>query len=105
MTDDDVTLTELAEHVLPFGRRVRLVNADYQNGLHMLRLIWREGKRITQVEIDPEKLRAYNIPLSKVKRAIQRSNSDVGGRLLEMAETEFMVRGSTASAPLWGKPT
>ena len=54
MTDDDVTLIELAEHVLPFGRRVRLVNADYQNGLHMLRLIWREGKRITQVEIDPE---------------------------------------------------
>ena len=46
-----------------------------------------------QVEVDPEKLRAFNIPLSKVKRAIQRSNSDVGGRLLEMAETEFMVRG------------
>jgi Cu(I)/Ag(I) efflux system membrane protein CusA/SilA len=46
-----------------------------------------------QVEVDPEKLRAYKIPLSKVKRAIQRSNRDVGGRLLEMAETEFMVRG------------
>jgi Cu(I)/Ag(I) efflux system membrane protein CusA/SilA len=46
-----------------------------------------------QVEIDPNKLLAYNIPLSKVKMAIQRSNNDVGGRLLEMAETEFMVRG------------
>ncbi len=46
-----------------------------------------------QVEVDPEKLRAYKIPLAKVKRAIQRSNIDVGGRLLEMAETEFMVRG------------
>lgn len=54
MTDDDVILTELAEHELPFGRRVRLVDADYRNGLHMLRLIWREGKRITQVEIDPD---------------------------------------------------
>ncbi len=53
MTDQDVTLTELSEHILPFGRRVRLVNADYHNGLNMLRLIWREGKRITQVEIDP----------------------------------------------------
>ncbi|MCH7498246.1 MAG: efflux RND transporter permease subunit, partial [Candidatus Marinimicrobia bacterium] len=46
-----------------------------------------------QVEVDPNKLLAYNIPLSKVKQAIQRSNSAVGGRLVEMAETEFMVRG------------
>ena len=46
-----------------------------------------------QVEIDPEKLRAYGIGLDKVKMAIKKSNSDVGGRLIEMAETEFMVRG------------
>lgn len=46
-----------------------------------------------QVEVDPNKLLAYNIPLNKVKHAIKRSNSDVGGRLVEMAETEFMVRG------------
>jgi len=46
-----------------------------------------------QVEVDPDKLLAYNIPLSKVKMAIQRSNNDVGGRLVEMSETEFMVRG------------
>jgi len=46
-----------------------------------------------QVEVDPEKLRAYGIPLNKVKRAIARSNTDVGGRLLEMGETEYMVRG------------
>ena len=46
-----------------------------------------------QVEVDPNVLLAYNIPLSKVKRAIQRSNSDVGGRLIERGETEFMVRG------------
>jgi Cu(I)/Ag(I) efflux system membrane protein CusA/SilA len=46
-----------------------------------------------QVEVDPNKLLAYNIPLTKVKMAIQRSNNDVGGRLLEMAESEFMVRG------------
>jgi Cu(I)/Ag(I) efflux system membrane protein CusA/SilA len=46
-----------------------------------------------QVEVDPNALQAYNIPLSKVKKAIQRSNNDVGGRLVEMAETEYMVRG------------
>jgi Cu(I)/Ag(I) efflux system membrane protein CusA/SilA len=46
-----------------------------------------------QVEVDPEKLRAYQIPLARVKQAIARSNTDVGGRLLEMAETEYMVRG------------
>jgi len=46
-----------------------------------------------QVEVDPNKLLAYNIPLNKVKMAIKRSNNDVGGKLVEMAETEFMVRG------------
>ncbi|KFI22824.1 efflux RND transporter permease subunit [Nitrosococcus oceani] len=46
-----------------------------------------------QVEVNPNALLAYGIPLSKVKRAIQRSNQDVGGRLVEMAETEYMVRG------------
>jgi len=46
-----------------------------------------------QVEVDPNVLQAYGIPLSKVKQAIIRSNNDVGGRLIEMAETEYMVRG------------
>ncbi len=46
-----------------------------------------------QVTVDPNKLLAYNIPLQKVRTAIKRSNNDVGGRLIEMAETEFMVRG------------
>ena len=46
-----------------------------------------------QVTVDPVKLLAYNLPLGKIKKAIQRSNKDVGGRLIEMAEKEFMVRG------------
>jgi len=46
-----------------------------------------------QVEVDPNKLLAFNIPLSRVKEVIKRSNNDVGGRVIEMAETEFMVRG------------
>ncbi len=46
-----------------------------------------------QVEVDPEKLRAFDLSLDAVNSAIKRSNIDVGGRLLEMGETEFMVRG------------
>jgi len=46
-----------------------------------------------QVNVDPIKLASYNIPLEKIKMAIQKSNNDVGGRLIEMGETEFMVRG------------
>ncbi len=46
-----------------------------------------------QVEIDPNALVSYGISLSHVRDAIQRSNRDVGGGLLEIAETEFMVRG------------
>jgi Cu(I)/Ag(I) efflux system membrane protein CusA/SilA len=46
-----------------------------------------------QVEVDPSALQRYNVPLSRVKQAIQQSNTDVGGRLIEMAETEYMVRG------------
>jgi len=46
-----------------------------------------------QVTVDPLALQAYGIPLAKVVGAVRRSNADVGGRVLEMAETEFMVRG------------
>ena len=46
-----------------------------------------------QIEIDPDRLLAYHLPLAAVKKAVQRSNSDVGGRLVELAETEYMVRG------------
>ncbi|MBT4333764.1 MAG: efflux RND transporter permease subunit, partial [Candidatus Cloacimonetes bacterium] len=45
-----------------------------------------------QVEVDPEKLRAYGISLQKVNMAIKRSNNDVGGKLIEMGETEYMIR-------------
>jgi Cu(I)/Ag(I) efflux system membrane protein CusA/SilA len=45
-----------------------------------------------QVEVDPNALARYSVPLGRVKHAIMRSNNDVGGRLVEMAETEYMVR-------------
>ena len=46
-----------------------------------------------QVTVDPLKLRSYGIPLSRVTQVIRDSNRDVGGRVVEMAETEYMVRG------------
>ena len=46
-----------------------------------------------QVEVDPNALSVYNVPLAAVRHAIMRSNRDVGGRLIEMSETEYMVRG------------
>jgi Cu(I)/Ag(I) efflux system membrane protein CusA/SilA len=46
-----------------------------------------------QVVVDPSRLLAYNLPLGEVRRAIQMSNNDIGGRVLEMSETEYMVRG------------
>ncbi|MEO8311903.1 MAG: CusA/CzcA family heavy metal efflux RND transporter [Caldimonas sp.] len=46
-----------------------------------------------QVTVDPLKLRSYGIPLAKVSQVIRDSNRDVGGRVVEMAETEYMVRG------------
>ncbi len=45
------------------------------------------------VVVDPRRLRAFDIPLAKVREAIRESNMDVGGRVVELAETEFMVRG------------
>jgi copper/silver efflux system protein len=46
-----------------------------------------------QIEIDPNKLLGYNIPLGKVIAAVRKSNNDVGGRVIEFGETEYMVRG------------
>ena len=46
-----------------------------------------------QVNIDPNKLLAYNLPLRAVTSAVRRSNNDIGGRVVEYAETEYMVEG------------
>ena len=46
-----------------------------------------------QITVDPNRLRAYDISLGRIRDAVRRSNTDVGGRVFETAETEFMVRG------------
>jgi Cu(I)/Ag(I) efflux system membrane protein CusA/SilA len=46
-----------------------------------------------QVTVDPNRLAAYKLPLDVVIDAIRKSNNEVGGRLLEFAGTEYMVRG------------
>jgi Cu(I)/Ag(I) efflux system membrane protein CusA/SilA len=45
------------------------------------------------VVVDPNRLRAQGIPLSRLREAIRSSNADVGGRTVELSEFEFMVRG------------
>jgi Cu(I)/Ag(I) efflux system membrane protein CusA/SilA len=47
-----------------------------------------------QVVADPDRLRAFSIPLSRVRQAIERGNQESGGRVIEMAEAEYMVRAS-----------
>jgi Cu(I)/Ag(I) efflux system membrane protein CusA/SilA len=46
-----------------------------------------------QVTIDPNRLQAYKLSIMEVMKAIQKSNNEVGGRLIEWAGTEYMVRG------------
>jgi Cu(I)/Ag(I) efflux system membrane protein CusA/SilA len=46
-----------------------------------------------QVNVDPNKLQSFNIPISKVVAAVRSGNNDVGGRLVEFSGTEYMVRG------------
>jgi len=46
-----------------------------------------------QVIVEPRKLQSYGIPLNKIAEVIRAGNRDVGGRVIEMAETEFVVRG------------
>ncbi len=45
------------------------------------------------VTVDPLRLKSYDIPLQRVLDAIRENNMDVGGRVVEMAETEYLVRG------------
>jgi len=47
-----------------------------------------------QVTVNPEKLRAFDVPLSHIQMAIKRANQEVGASVVEMAEAEYMVRAS-----------
>jgi Cu(I)/Ag(I) efflux system membrane protein CusA/SilA len=46
-----------------------------------------------QVNVDPNRLQAYNVPINKVIEAVRGSNSEAGGRMIEMGGAEYMVRG------------
>jgi copper/silver efflux system protein len=50
-------------------------------------------ERQYQIVVDPRKLQAFGIPLARVTEAVRAGNRDVGGRTIEMSETEYMVRG------------
>ncbi|MEK7728071.1 MAG: CusA/CzcA family heavy metal efflux RND transporter, partial [candidate division KSB1 bacterium] len=46
-----------------------------------------------QVDVDPNKMKGYNITLNDVRDAVMRSNNDVGGKILEISDAEYFVRG------------
>jgi Cu(I)/Ag(I) efflux system membrane protein CusA/SilA len=46
-----------------------------------------------QVNVDPNRLRAYGLPISRVVDAVRQGNTEVGGRLIEFGGTEYMIRG------------
>jgi Cu(I)/Ag(I) efflux system membrane protein CusA/SilA len=46
-----------------------------------------------QITVDPNRLAAYNIPITKVLEAVKKSNRDVEGRVLELSGVEYMIRG------------
>jgi Cu(I)/Ag(I) efflux system membrane protein CusA/SilA len=50
-------------------------------------------ERQYQVIVDPQKLQAFGIPLERISEAVRASNQDVGGRTIELTETEYMIRG------------
>ncbi|MFQ5348376.1 MAG: efflux RND transporter permease subunit, partial [Rhodothalassiaceae bacterium] len=47
-----------------------------------------------QVVVDPDRLRAYGLPLTRIRDAIRRGNQETGGRVIEMAEAEYMIRAT-----------
>lgn len=47
-----------------------------------------------QIVLDPDKMRAYNIPHRKIIDAVQKANQETGGSVLELGEAEYMVRAS-----------
>ena len=46
-----------------------------------------------QIDVNPDALKAYNIPLHKVMQAVQKSNRDVGAKTIEINQAEYLVRG------------
>lgn len=56
MSDQD--LTDLASFDLPYSRKAQLREVEFDGGMKMLRLVLREGRRITQVDLDPETAKA-----------------------------------------------
>jgi len=55
----DVVRTPLLTLAAPYRREVRLENAVFDSGMTMLRVVVREGHRITQLDLDPETARAW----------------------------------------------
>ncbi len=91
------------QYVLESSRHSLAELRSLQDWLVRFRLTAAEGvaevaaiggfEREYQIVVDPRKLQAFGIPLARVTEAVRTGNRDVGGRTIEMSETEYMVRG------------
>ena len=91
------------QYVLESSRHSLAELRSLQDWLVRFRLTAAEGvaevaaiggfEREYQIVVDPRKLQAFGIPLPRVTEAVRTGNRDVGGRTIEMSETEYMVRG------------
>ncbi|MBI5215910.1 MAG: efflux RND transporter permease subunit [Ignavibacteriae bacterium] len=54
-----------------------------------------------QVDVDPNKMKAYSVSLNDIQTAVMRSNNDVGGKLLEISDAEYFVRGQGYIQSVW----
>jgi len=67
MTD---VVTEIAEFELPYRRKAMLRRVEFESGLNMVRLVLREGKRITQVDLDADSATALGAALAAAAKEL-----------------------------------
>ena len=63
--EDDVTVSDLDEIEAPWGKKIRMQNLRFEEGMSLLRLRIREGRRITDLELDPDTARRVAAFLSE----------------------------------------
>ena len=74
------TVTEISEFELPFGRRAILREVMHDSGLRMVRLILREGRRITQVDMDEDAARDLGAALFAASNTAKNTAKNTDGQ-------------------------
>ncbi len=74
----DVERTPLLTLEAPYRREVRLEHIDFDSGMKMLRVVVREGHRITQLDLDPATARAWGAAMVDWAERIERDTAPIG---------------------------